>query len=209
MPRQPLHKIWMWSNQQFIRYHAHKLFGGLFFSNVNVGHLDFTRFFPKANQIIRNTQRATTSNLNAIQTMVHKISHPQAFRVAIFCKMSSVSYLNFHELFPKVNQNIRKAWKPLHKFWMWSNQQFIRYRAHKLFRWLFFSKLPPLAISFLMDSSQKLIRPSEIPREPPHQIWMRSNQWFIRYRVHKLFGRPFFQNILRQPSCFRWFFPQS
>ena len=41
-----------------------------------------------------------------------------------------------------------------------------------------------------MNSSQKLIRSSEIPREPPHQIGMRSNPWFVRYCAHKLFGRP-------------------
>ena len=41
-------------------------------------------------------------------------------------------------------------------------------------------------ILFLMDSSQKLIRLSEISREQPYQIWMQSNQWFISYRAHKL-----------------------
>ena len=46
------------------------------------------------------------------------------------------------------------------------------------------------AILFLMDSSQNLIRPSEIPRKQPYQIWMQSNQRFISYRAHKLFRRP-------------------
>ena len=41
---------------------------------------------------------------------------------------------------------------------------------------------------------------TEIPREPQHQIWMRSNPRFIRYRAHELFGRPFFLNIVRQPT---------
>ena len=50
------------------------------------------------------------------------------------------------------------------------------------------------AILFLMDSSQKLIRSSEIPREQSYQIWMQSKQQFISYRTHKLFRRPsFFQ----------------
>ena len=45
------------------------------------------------------------------------------------------------------------------------------------------------AILFLMDSSQKLIRSSEIAREQPYQIWMQPNQRFISYRAHKLFRR--------------------
>ena len=44
-------------------------------------------------------------------------------------------------------------------------------------------------ILFLMDSSQKIIKLSEIPKEQPYQIWMQSNQWFISYRAHKL-NRP-------------------
>ena len=51
--------------------------------------------------------------------------------------------------------------EPLHKIYMRSKQWFIRYRAHNLLGWLFFSKCPPSAILFLMDSSQKLIRSSE------------------------------------------------
>ena len=43
------------------------------------------------------------------------------------------------------------------------------------------------AILFLMDSSQKLIRSSEIAREQPYQIWMQSKQRFISYLAHKLF----------------------
>ena len=46
------------------------------------------------------------------------------------------------------------------------------------------------AILFLLDLSQKLIRPSEIPREQPYQIWMQSNQRFISYGAYKLFRRP-------------------
>ena len=45
-----------------------------------------------------------------------------------------------------------------------------------------FSKCPLSTILFLMNSSQKEIRSSEIPREPPRQIWMQSNQCFTRYR---------------------------
>ena len=63
-------------------------------------------FSPNVNQIIINTQKTTTSNLNTIQLTVHKMSHPQAFRVAIFFKMSSVGHLVFNEFFPKVNQII-------------------------------------------------------------------------------------------------------
>ena len=43
------------------------------------------------------------------------------------------------------------------------------------------------AILFLMDSSEKLIRALEIPKEQPYQIWMQSNQRFISYHAHKLF----------------------
>ena len=43
------------------------------------------------------------------------------------------------------------------------------------------------AILFLMDSSQKLIRSSEIPREQPYQIWMQI--CFISYRAHKHMAR--------------------
>ena len=46
------------------------------------------------------------------------------------------------------------------------------------------------AILFLMDSFQKFIRSSEIPREQPYQIWMQSNQQFISYGAHKLLRRP-------------------
>ena len=46
------------------------------------------------------------------------------------------------------------------------------------------------AILFLLDSSQKLIRSSEIPREQPYEIWMQSKQRFISYGAHKLFRRP-------------------
>ena len=35
------------------------------------------------------------------------------------------------------------------------------------------------AILFLMDSSQKLIRSSEMPREQQYQIWMQSKQRFF------------------------------
>ena len=104
----------------------------------NIGQIIFSGFFPKGNQIIRSTQKTTTSNLTAIQPTVHKISRPQAF-------------------------------------------------------WPFFSKNPLSAILFLIFFSQKLIRSSELPKEPQHQIWMRSNQRFRCYRAHKLFGRIFFQ----------------
>ena len=46
------------------------------------------------------------------------------------------------------------------------------------------------AILFLIDSSQKLIRSSEKPREQPYQIVMQSNQRFISYRAYNIFMRP-------------------
>ena len=45
------------------------------------------------------------------------------------------------------------------------------------------------AILFPMNSSQKLIRSSNISREPPQQILMQSNQRFISYHAHNHFGR--------------------
>ena len=54
------------------------------------------------------------------------------------------------------------------------------------------------AILFLLDSSQKLFRSSEIPREQPYQIWMQSKQRFISYGAHKLFRRPSFFKWLRK-----------
>ena len=48
---------------------------------------------PKVNQIIRNSKRTTTSNLNVVQPTVYKISQPQDF-VEPFFKKSSV-----HQLF--------------------------------------------------------------------------------------------------------------
>ena len=52
-----------------------------------------------------------------------------------------------------------------------------------------FLKIAAAAILFLMDSSQKLIRSSEIHRKQPYQICVQSNQRFISYRAHKLFRR--------------------
>ena len=54
-----------------------------------------------------------------------------------------------------------------------------------------FLKFAAEAFLFLLDSSKKLIRSSDIPREQPYQIIrMQSNQQFISYRAHKLFRRP-------------------
>ena len=135
--------------------------------------------------------------------------------------MSPTSYLVLIELFLKVNQIIintqrttasnysqkiigsLKMPKELpHRIRMRSNLWLIRYRTQKLFGLQFFPKCPPSAILVLMIFSQKLIRSSEIHIEPPHQIRVRSNPQFIKYRAHNVFGRPFFQNVLRQPSCF-------
>ena len=104
----------MRSNQRFIRYRAHKFFWAAIFSKYPLSAILLLIFFSqKVNQIIRNNQRITTSNLNPIQTTVYMISRPQAFWADIF------------------------------------------------------SKCPLSAILFLMNYSQKLIRSSEIPREPP------------------------------------------
>ena len=86
--------------------------GNFCFKMSSISHLVFIEVLPKGNQIIKNAWRITASDMNAIQRTVHKISHLQAFQVAIFSKCSSS------------------------------------------------------AILFLMNSSQKLIRSSEIPREP-------------------------------------------
>ena len=53
-----------------------------------------------------------------------------------------------------------------------------------------FFKMAAAAILFIMDNLQKLITQSEIAREQAYQIWMQSNQRFISYRAHKLFGPP-------------------
>ena len=118
----------------------------------------FNGFFPKVNQIIRNTQRTTKSNLNAIQPTVHKLSCPQIF---------SVSHLVFNIFFPKVNRIIRNTQRTTT-----SNLNVILPTVHMISRpqafWAdIFSKYPLSAILFLINSFQKLIRSSEIPREPP------------------------------------------
>ena len=64
------------------------------------------------------------------------------------------------------------------------------------------------AIFFLMDSSQKLIRSSEIPGEQPYQIWMQSNQRFISYHADKLFSRPSFLNGCGSHFVFNGFIPK-
>ena len=130
-----------------------------------IGHIVLHGFFPKVNQIIRNTQRTTTSNLNAIQPTFHKISRPQAFRAAIFFKIFSVSHLALNIFSPKVNQIIRNTQRT-------TTSNLIQTTVHMISRpqafWAdIFSKCPPSVILFLMNSSQKLIRSSEIPREPP------------------------------------------
>ena len=132
----------------------------------SISHLVFNGFFPKDNQIITNTQKTLTSNLNAIQPTFHKISRPQAFLCGHFFKISSVSHLAFNIFFPKVNQIIRNNQRTTT-----SNLNVIQPTVHKISRpqafWEdIFSKCPPSGILFLMNSSQKLIRSSEIPREP-------------------------------------------
>ena len=45
-------------------------------------------------------------------------------------------------------------------------------------------------------------------RKPPHQIWMRPNQGFIRYRTHKLFDAIFFKHVyyFRHVIIINWCF---
>ena len=58
----------------------------------------------------------------------------------------------------------------------------MRYRAHNFAFWAaIFLEFPPAAVFFLLISLQKLIRSSEIPREPP-----RHNLNTIQPRVHKI-----------------------
>ena len=90
------------------------LLGGHFFKISSVSHLAFNIFFPKVNQIIRNNQRTTTSNLNAIQPMVHMISRPMLFGRTFF-QLFSVSNLVFNKFFPKVNQIIRNTRRTTYK----------------------------------------------------------------------------------------------
>ena len=56
--------------------------------------------------------------------------------------------------------------------------------------------------SFILfhDCSEKLIWSSETQREPLLQIWMRSNQQFIRYRIHKHFGWAFWKMAIYGPK---------
>ena len=124
----------MRSNQRFMRYRTHKLFGQLFFQNVLRRPSRYNVIFPKGNQIIRDTQRTTTSNLNAtnqrfIRYHTHKLFGDHFFKMSSishlvfnefiryrthklfgghFFKMSSVSHLVFNE-FPKINQIIRNT----------------------------------------------------------------------------------------------------
>ena len=60
------------------------------------------------------------------------------------------------------NHHINFEWDPAN----------IPCRAHKLFDQPFFSKCPPSGILFLLNSSQKLMRLSEIPRETHCTILM-------------------------------------
>ena len=101
--------------------------------------------------------REPLSNLNAIQPMVHKISCPQAFWMAIFqnirCRSSS----------PDSSQKLDSITNTRRT--TTSNLNGIQPTVHNISR-------PPDFWVFVMDFSQKLIRSSEIAREPPHQIGM-------------------------------------
>ena len=74
------HETWMRSQQRIIRYRTFNLFRrNFFFKMSSVSHLFFNRFFQNVSQIIRNTQRTSLQNLNAIRPMFHKISRSQVF----------------------------------------------------------------------------------------------------------------------------------
>ena len=98
------------------------------------------------------------------------ISRPQAFLASHFFKKSSVSQLVLDEFFPKVNQIIAKTQRTTT-----INLNAIQSTVHKISRSqalgeAIFSKCLPSAIWFLTNSSQKLIRSSEIPREQAYEI---------------------------------------
>ena len=153
----------MRSNQWFIRYRATSSSGGYFFKMSSIGHLVFNGFFPKVNQIIRNTQRTTPSNFWVDLLGNGRLwLFGRPFFQNILCQPSCFKYF-----FPKVIQIIRNNQQTTT-----SNLNAIQPTVHMISRpqafWAdIFSKCPPTAILFLMNSSQKLIRSSEIPREPP------------------------------------------
>ena len=119
--------------------------------------------------------------------------------------MSSVSAILLLDSTPKVNQ-IR------------SNNHHIKFECDPTngskdiaptdFSGGHFFKCPRQSSCFKCFFFQKLIRSSEISRKPPHPVRMRSNQRFIRYHTQKLFGRPFFQNVLVSHFIFNEFFPK-
>ena len=142
---------------------------------------------------LRNTQRNATSNLNMIQPTAFEISHPQNFREVIFLNVIAAICLLMHSS-PKFNQIIRYNQRTTTSNLNVSKPT-VQKISHPQFFWAtIFSRCPPSAILFSMHSTQKLMRSSEIPREPPHQIWIWSIQLSIplRYRAGKRFGRPFF-----------------
>ena len=91
----------------------HKIshFSSHFFKMSSVSHLVFNIFFPKGIQIIINTNRATTSNLNVIQLMVYKMSNPQAIRMAILFSMDSSQKLIRSSEIPR-NHNFKLECDP-------------------------------------------------------------------------------------------------
>ena len=190
MPREPLHKIWMRSNQRFIRYRAHKLFGWQFFQHIlrqPSFFMNYTQKLIRSSDVPREPtpQIWMLSNQRLIRYRAHKLFGLPFFQ-NVFRQPS-----RFVWFFPKkLIRSSEIPRKPPHQIWMRSNQRFIRYRAHKLFEVAIFLKCPPSAILFFINSSQKLIRSSEIPRETAYKIRMGSIQWLIRYRSHKLFWRP-------------------
>ena len=83
---------------------------------------------------------------------------------------TSISHLVFNELFPKVTRIITNALRTTTSNLNAIQPTVITYLAHTLFGGYFFSKCPPSAIVFLENYAQKLIRSSEIPKEPRHNL---------------------------------------
>ena len=193
IPGEQPYQIWMQSKQRFISYRAHKLFRRPFFSNGCGSHfilMDSCQKLIRSSEIPREQPYQTwmQSKQRFLSYRAHKL-----FRRPFFLN-GCRSHFVFNWFIPKVNQIIRNTWRTTIP-----NLNAIQATVHKLscpqaFYAAIFLKMAAAAILFLMDSSQKIIRSSEIPREQPYQIWMQSKQRFISYRAHKLFRRAFFLN---------------
>ena len=126
-----------------------------------------------------------------------------------FFKISSVSHLAFNFFFPKGNQIIQNNQRATT-----SNLNVIQPTVHMISRpqafWAdTFSKCPPSAILFLMNSSQKLIRSSEIPREPPIQFECDPTNGSYDIAPTSFLGGHFFKISFVSHLAFNIFFPKG